>query len=266
MKILVDGRLIETKAAPEYQHKAFAPAPAQLKLTDAGEVTVAFAQLNVVDKDGDLTLPGAFPSKSVPMSAYGHTSWMGELPPGKGQIREEAGWAIFDGKFFLDTDQGRNAYQTVKNMADLQEWSYGYLPTDYAYETRDGAQIRILKTLDVFEVSPVLVGAGNGTHTRAIKTADLGSGQSYADHLSLGLETVKAIVARSKDRAEFRAKEGRTLSSANRARLTTLASALGQTLDELRGLLDETDPDATAAAALQVSALLEEARFLGVQI
>lgn len=240
--------------------------PTQFKLSETGEVTVAFAQLNVVDHDGDLTMPGAFPVKAVPMSAYGHSSWMGELPTGRGDIHEEAGWAIFAGAFFLETDQGRNAYATVKAMADLQEWSYGYDPVDYAYEQRDGQMVRILKGLDVFEVSPVLVGAGIGTHTRAIK-AGPGAGLPYADHLALGLGTVEAIIARSKDRAEFRAKEGRVLSDANRERLSSLATAMEGAIGDLRELLTSTDAGkSTATAVLQIEALLEEARFLGVQI
>jgi hypothetical protein len=251
--------------APEgAERKTFTPT--QLKLTETGEVTVAFAQIGVVDRDDDLTEPGAFPTKSVPMSAYGHSSWMGELPTGKGAIHEEGGWAIFSGAFFMQTDQGRNTHQTVKDMAELQEWSYGYLATDYEFVERDGKTVRILKKVDVYEVSPVLVGAGVGTHTRAIKTADLGAGLPYAEHLSLGLETVKAILVRSKDRAEFRAKEGRTLSKSDRERLTALADELGTATGELRGFLDEADPGKAAASALEIEGLLARARFLGVQI
>jgi hypothetical protein len=250
-------------ASPAVERKSFTPTG--LKLSDSGQVEVAFAQLGVIDRDGDLTEPGAFPAKNVPMSAYGHTSWMGELPTGKGAIGEEDGWAIFKGAFFLDTDQGRNAYTTVKAMGDLQEWSYGYNPLDFAYETRDGDQIRILKTLDVFEVSPVLMGAGIGTHTRAIK-GDPGAGLPFADHLSLGLETVKAIAARSKDRAEFRAKEGRSLGS-GRERLIALADEMKTALADLEEILEETDPKrASDQQALKILALAEEARFLGVTI
>jgi len=258
---------IQFKAGPDYAHKTFAGA--QIKeLTEEGDITVAFAQLDVVDRDQDLTVAGAIPSKSVAMSAYGHTSWLGELPTGRGDTREESGWGIFAGKFFMDTDQGRNAHATVKAMADLQEWSYGYLPLDYAFEQRDGQQIRVLKKLDIFEVSPVLVGAGIGTHTRGIK-AGPGAGLPYAEHLSLGLATVEAIVARSKDRAEFRAKEGRVLSSTNRERLASLATALGEAVSTLQALLEETDPDqgkSLAAAAQQIEIALEQARFLGVTV
>lgn len=246
------------------QRKGFTPT--QFKIDEAGSVSVAFAQLNVIDRDGDLTLPGAFPTKAVPMSAYGHTSWMGELPIGKGTVHEEGEWAIFDGQFLMETDQGRNAYHTVKAMADLQEWSYGYDPLDYAYETRDGKTVRILRKQDPLEVSPVLIGAGLGTHTRAIKTAGPGASLPYADHLALVAEEAKAIAARSQDRAEFRAKEGRALSSANRERLDALLKALDESGTALRELLDETDPARAAAAAGEVEALLEEARFLGVSV
>jgi len=261
------SRIELKRTSIEHARKTFTPS--EVKVDDAGAVTVAFAQLNVVDRDGDLTLPGAFPSKTVPMSAYGHTSWMGELPTGKGAIREEGDWAIFEGRFFLDTEQGKNAHATVKSMAELQEWSYGYDPIDYAFEQRDGQQIRVLKTLDVFEVSPVLMGAGIGTHTRAIKTGSPGADLSYADHLALGLETVKAIGVRSKDRAQFRAQEKRGFTGKERERLGALASELEEATTNLRSLLEETDPEKGARladAAFQVDALLEEARFLGVSI
>lgn len=266
MKItLADGRVVELKAAePERKQVA-----GQIKsLTDAGDIVVAFAQIGVVDKDGDISQPGSFPTKAVPMSAYGHSSWMGDLPTGRGAIREEGGWAIFEGKFFLDTTAGADTYKTVKNMAELQEWSYGYQPLDFEYLTTAGSTVRSLKKQDVFEVSPVIVGAGVGTHTRGIKAADSGASLPYADHLSLGLETVKAIAARSKDRAEFRAKEGRTLSSANRDRLISLATAIGEALASLQSLLDETEPaqDDTAKAAVQLQAAIEQARFLGISV
>lgn len=141
-----------------------------LKLDASGAVRVAFAQLNVVDRDGDVTLPGAFPSKDVPMSGYGHSSWSGGLPTGRGRIAEQGEWAIFDGRFFLETAAGRDTYETVKGMAELQEWSYGYDPLGYEFGAHDGQDVRFLKELEVFEVSPVLIGAGIGTRTLDIKS------------------------------------------------------------------------------------------------
>lgn len=359
---------------------------AECKLGDQGEVEVAFAQLGVIDRDGDLTEPGAFPAgKAVPMSAYGHASWYGELPVGRGVIHEEGSWAIFRGRFLTETEQGANAYRTVKAMADLQEWSYGYVPTEWAIETRDGEAVRVLKRLDVFEVSPVLVGAGIGTHTRRVKAAkqaiaphetptidtgtfdademrrrlpndrsalraahawidpdgdpdakssyrfihhfvdedgtvggasviacstgigvlngarggttipdsdragvwrhlaahlrDAGreppelrsltpdSGVSLAEAVERLLADGTALGARFRAMAELRAKEGRVLSSANRARLSSLATALAEALQELQALLDESDPEKSARAVRLAAAIeAERARLLGIPL
>lgn len=186
------------------------------KADDAkGTISVAFAQLDVVDKGNDVTMPGAFPSgKAVPMSAYGHTSWDGALPPGRGAIHEEDGWAIFDAQFLMDTSHGRETYQTVKAMADLQEWSYGYLATEYSFGERDDKHVRFLTKLDVYEVSPVLVGMGNGTHTRAIKGDDPVSGLPLMEHHRRVSAAVSEYIDRLLDRASFRGREGRKLSDA----------------------------------------------------
>jgi hypothetical protein len=239
--------------------------PHEFKLDEQGAVTVAFAQLDVIDRDGDVTLAGAFPAKDVPMSAYGHSSWDGALPIGRGSIRETAGWAVFDGAFLMDTDQGRNAYATVKAMADLQEWSYGYEATEASYGQRDGRSVRFLKGIEPYEISPVLVGAGIGTHTMAIKSGGPGPGLPYADHLEGLLEEWKAFLDRSRDRADFRAKEGRTLSAPSRERLIELHGLWLAAEAELGTFLEGTDP-AKGQRDREVAALLELSRFHGVPI
>jgi hypothetical protein len=235
--------------------------PGEFKLSETGEVVVAFAQLNVIDRDGDVTLPGAFPAKAVPMSAYGHTSWDGELPVGKGLISEAGDWAIFTGSFFMDTAQGRNAHATVKAMADLQEWSYGYEPVVADYGQRDGRSVRLLKSIDVFEVSPVLLGAGVGTHTLAIKSGAPGADAPYAEHLDRVLDEVKALVDRSRDRAAWRAKEGRGLSGSNLVSLGDLRDGLYAVTADLDDLLE---PPKRYADPATVEALLGLARTAGV--
>lgn len=163
--------------------KAFIPH--ELKLSETGEIELAFAQLNVVDSDNDVTLPGAFPTKDVPMSAYGHTSWDGELPVGRGTISESGDWAILKGQFFMDTTAGRETHATIKGLGELAEYSYGYVPLDHSFGQVDGKSVRYLKRLDVFEVSPVLRGAGLGTHTRAIKSG--GSTKLAAEALAAAI-------------------------------------------------------------------------------
>ena len=236
-------------------------APADLKLSETGSITLAFAQLNVIDKDGDVTLPGAIPTKNVPLSAYGHTSWDGALPVGRGGISEANGWAIFDGQFLMDTTHGRDAYLTVKAMAELQEYSYGYRPIEYSFGEQDGQQVRFLKSLDIFEVSPVLVGAGLGTHTLAMKNGGPDPDLPYADHAAWMLGQMKAFVDRTTDRSDLRVKEGRTLSGATLEQLGSIIEQIGAIV-----AANQPPPKAADRQAMELLALLGEARSLGVPI
>jgi hypothetical protein len=149
--------------------KTFFPLKAEFN-DEQGLFRAVFATLNVVDKDDDLTLPGAFGEQRVPVGAYGHSSWHGELPVGKGRIFEEGEEAIVEGRFFLDTDLGKNTYRTIKAMGDLQEWSYALPEIDYEMREENGRRIRVLKKIKVGEVSPVLLGAGENTRTLDIKS------------------------------------------------------------------------------------------------
>jgi Caudovirus prohead serine protease len=145
----------------------------EIKSEVKGEVRAVFSTLNVRDKDGDITLPGAFrDGAETVISAYGHTSHMelgGRMPVGKGRIRTTAKEAILDGQFFLDTTHGRDAFLTVKQLGPLGQWSYGYDVLDADYGEVDGKAVRYLKSLAVLEVSPVLVGVGVNTRTLATK-------------------------------------------------------------------------------------------------
>ena len=158
--------------------KTFAPAAlGGFKLLDAGEAEgqfrATFATLNVLDRDEDVTLPGAFKDgQEVRIARWGH-NWA-DLPVGKGVIHADEQSAWVDGEFFLDTTAGRDTYTTVKRLGDLQEWSYGFEILDSELGQHEGKDARVLKALDVFEVSPVMIGAGLNTRTDAIKAARAG--------------------------------------------------------------------------------------------
>lgn len=145
----------------------------RLKAGDSGEVEAVFATFNVRDHDGDVTVPGAFQDGApVRISAYNHGSSLGpSLPVGKGSIRVTDEAAVMSGKFFLDTTQGRDTFTVVKEMGDLQEWSYAYDILDAEMGTHEGQPAQFLRQLVVNEVSPVLLGAGIGTRTLSTKSA-----------------------------------------------------------------------------------------------
>lgn len=143
----------------------------QLKEDKEGSFKARIATLNVIDKDGDVTLPGAFPDGiTVLVSAYQHGSWMGELPVGKAVINESGEDVIAEGEFNLKTQAGKDHYESVKFSGGLQEWSYGFKVDESEEEDRDGQKVRLLKKLTPYEISPVLLGSGIETETLAIKS------------------------------------------------------------------------------------------------
>lgn len=152
-----------------------------VEIKDEGRVRAVFATFNVKDLDGDVTLPGAFDDGApVRISAFGHASWgmsrgasSVPIPPvGKGVIRVTANEAILDGQFFLKTAAGADHYELVKEMGDQQEWSYGYDTIDQEPGMFKGEQVNFLKRQRVYDVSPVLLGAGIGTRTLEVKNHD----------------------------------------------------------------------------------------------
>jgi len=151
------------------KHKTFT-APIELKEDDNKEGTfqAVFSRFNVIDHDGDITLPGAFTDgQKVRISYWGHR-WQ-DLPVGRGEIHSDDEKAWVDGQFFLDTEHGLETYKTVKNLQELQEWSYGFDVKESEHGEKDGTHVRYLKSLDVYEVAPVFLGAGIGTSTTMIK-------------------------------------------------------------------------------------------------
>lgn len=142
---------------------------------ESGKVEAVFSLFNSIDSDGDVVMPGAvksgFKNNQVPM-VWSH-KW--DMPIGKGTIDQDNDKAIFKGEFFMDTESGKEAYNLVKNMGDMQQWSFGYRVNDSEMakaKDKDGSETnaRYLKDLTVYEVSPVLVGANQDTYTLAIKS------------------------------------------------------------------------------------------------
>jgi Caudovirus prohead serine protease len=150
--------------------------PVQVKVVDEGkgQVEAVFSRLNVIDKDGDVTRPGAFGEQKVRISAFNHQSWNDELPIGKGTIHETDAEAILKGQFFMETTKGRETFLTIKELGDLMEWSYGFDILERAEGKwpdgdENGQNVRFLDKLKVHEVSPVILGAGVDTRTLSAK-------------------------------------------------------------------------------------------------
>lgn len=149
------------------------PGGLEIKDADKGIITAVFSTMNVRDHDGDFTREGAFEDGAkVAISAYGHKSWDGELPVGKGVVRVKGKKAVLEGQFFMNTTAGRDTFETVKALAEdgLGEWSYGFDIEEHSYGKEGGQQVRYLDRVKVHEVSPVLLGAGVNTRTLSVKS------------------------------------------------------------------------------------------------
>lgn len=137
--------------------------PLDFELRDDGDVLVQFAIVGDpkhptekdIDSDGDVSLKGSIPSKRVPMSAYSHASWGdrgGRLPVGSGDIREDGSKALFRGHFNLKTSDGRDTYETVKDLGDLQEWSHGYTVLRARSGEWAGKRANLIEQFDIHEI------------------------------------------------------------------------------------------------------------------
>lgn len=156
--------------------------PAQLKVSGSqeGSIEAVFSTFNVVDLDGDLTLPTAFQDGQEVIMCWAH-DW--SAPIGKGVVRVDPDRAVFVGRFWLDTMAGDEAWKRVKNAGQLQEFSYGYSVLDNEYGTVNGQRVRILKDNELYEVSPVLKGAAGAgsSYTLSVKERQARQGTTVTE-------------------------------------------------------------------------------------
>lgn len=140
----------------------------QIKSASLGEVEAVFATMGLWDKDNDFTTRGAFGVQdNIPLEGWNHNY---SLPVGTGRIFERGNDAVFAGRFFMQTQSGRDHFEVVKEMAAAgrSEWSYSFTVLDSNSATNGGRPGKILKRLEVFGVSPVTRGAGEFTRVLSL--------------------------------------------------------------------------------------------------
>lgn len=203
----------------------------EVKSEEKGEVEAVFATLNVKDHDDDVTKPGAFEEGAeVIISAYNHKSWDGALPVGKGTIHEVGNEVIMKGRFFLNTTAGRDTFEVVKELGAKGQWSYGFNVLESEKGEHEGKSVRVLKRMQVHEVSPVLRGAGLNTQTRYAK--------SFTDEVAEAVDAVEAAIESAERVVALRAEKGKGLSNVASSSLDGLKSAMAK-LDALLNTKNE---------------------------
>jgi HK97 family phage prohead protease len=225
----------------------------------AGSIQAVFSTFNVVDRAGDVVVPGAILDGVELGMTWAH-DWSKII--GKGITRTDATHAIFDGQLFLDSAVGAEAYATMRAMGDLMQYSWGFSITDAAPGTINGEPVRYIKGTELYEVSPVLIGEGRDTQTLSLK-----HGTRFYDQVDAVQAAVEDLIDRARSLADLRLKEGRVLSTSNRGRLSDIAGVLSSAATDLRAILKETEPSKQLdVATLFLDNLRAQARAQGVSV
>jgi HK97 family phage prohead protease len=217
-----------------------------LTVTEMGETgkgLAILARLSEVDHDGDTYAPGAFSWKDggeqwCPLIHH-HDRY--RMPFGKARVYEEGDIAYAELHLNLETQGGRDWHKTL--LFDLakgkpvQEYSYGFGVVESDFTQRGETRVRVLKRLDVHEVSTVIRGAGRGTGTLSMK--------------SLKDAGFAPLIAGLGELAEALGGDPASLSTTGRKQLEEIHIALGKALSLPNVTVPVTgdlDPDAEAKA------------------
>ena len=225
--------------------------PATIKaLSEAGSGSAVFATMNIIDKDNDITIPGAFGDQLAKF--VGAHDW--SAPPiGIAKVREEGNLAIADFQINLSMASGKEWYQSLKFSFDNnvpQELSYGFDVLKYSYRDEGGKQVRVLESMKVYEVSPVMIGAGVNTHLRAMK-----SGRPMDEHFESVCLDLTDFISRAESLTALRAKEHRDpLSQTMKERITTLSLKLADLTKSLEAMLRGEAPSVNSETILSMQA------------
>ena len=169
-------------------------APIELKEDgDNRYIEAVFSLFDTIDSDNDVTkanaLRSGYTGNKVPL-VWNH-DWSKVI--GRGIIETDNQKAVFKG-YFLPTEAGKEAYETVKAMQDMQQFSYGFQVMKSEKGTHidskgEEVPVRVLQDVKVWEVSPVLVGAQQNSFVQALK-----SGLEPYDDFDTEFEEVKEQV------------------------------------------------------------------------
>jgi HK97 family phage prohead protease len=224
---------------------------------DEGIVEAIVSVFNNVDSVGDRVKFGFFDeslSAKMPKGVWQHdwntpvakTLEARELMAGDALLPanlRDLGGLYIKGKFNMNTQAGRETFSNIKEGI-IDEFSIGYTVSEEAYAS-DGARELIKGRL--YEWSPVLFGANPATAVLGVKSG-------LNDDVQTVTSEIARLMQRLNERSEIRQKEGRTLSSANVARLSSLLDTLSTAVTDLKSLIDTATPT-NAKAALEMERL-----------
>lgn len=182
--------------------------PMEIKqISDEGYFSGYGSVFDVVDDWDDVIVRGAFAEtlqSKTPVMLWQHDS---AEPIGVYErvYEDEIGLWV-EGRLLLDLEKGREAYILLKNRA-IRGLSIGFLPIAWEDEMRDRKKIRVLKSIDLWEVSLVTFPANKKAVVDEIKTVrgfesflrDLGYSKTEASTVLAALKSDSRRDADSED-------------------------------------------------------------------
>lgn len=210
------------------------------EVSEEGQGIAIISTFDVIDKDRDVVRPGAFGEQIAQMIP---THDWGATPIGKATIKENGDKAIAEFKLNLNTSGGKEWYNALKfdldNPPVKQEYSYGFTVVKESRGEFEGRQVRFLEEVKVHEISPVLVGAGEGTGTLALKSKKKTNIEEDVAHVK---ESTERLIARVRKLKEMREQDDRELSQDRIKELLDIE----QLLIELKQLCEAPKDDESA--------------------
>lgn len=145
--------------------------PMEIKeISEEGYFSGYGSVFDVVDDWDDVIVRGAFAEtlrRKTPVMLWQHDS---AEPIGVYEkIREDEIGLWLEGRLLLDIEKGREAHILLKNRA-IRGLSIGFLPLAWEWETRDNTRVRVLKDIDLWEVSLVTFPANPKAVVDEVKT------------------------------------------------------------------------------------------------
>ena len=215
-----------------------------------------------VDHGGDVILPGAFKGVIddflyrgfVPVSH----NWLG-LPIGTIVDAKETDAGLFFKAAFHSTQAAQDARTVMQERLERGKFvglSIGYMADPDGIEFRDDGVRVLSKMKELAEISFTMVPMNREAGVASVKSL------TFHDEAETALAAVKGLIERTQALAAMRVKEGRTLSSANRTRLSGISEQMREAATSLDAILAETDPDREKLASVELFHMLARAREL----
>lgn len=214
-----------------------------------GTIRAIVSVFGNVDLAGETVLFGAFAKSlkaKLPKGVWMHqwdktiaiTTDAIELEAGDARLPDsikQYGGLLIEGKFNLEltpanTPANVDAYRAWSDLkfGAIDEFSIGYEVKQS--DVKDG--VRQLNEVELFEWSPVLVGANRATALIGIKSL------GFNEHITAAGEAVRDAFNRVMERSEVRTKAGAELSKANLDAIYTTAVGIREYADGLMALHD----------------------------